>query len=112
MCLVGDLGAPLERNERVVVAGEQNLAAQPVLQQRRQPLRYVQHQFFFGQAGRPVRAGVVTAVARIEHHASQFQTQRARQGSVAVGIARCGFRLGQIGFREERDRGAVLLPGG
>ena len=74
LVLVGDFGSPLQRNVRVVVAGEQNLAAQPVLEQRCQPLRDIQHQFLFSQSGRPVRAGIVTAVARIEHHASQFQT--------------------------------------
>ena len=74
LVVVGDFGPSLQRNVGVVVAGEQNLAAQPVLEQRRQPLRYVQHQILFIQAGRPVRTDVVAAVARIEHHAFQLQT--------------------------------------
>ncbi len=66
---VGDFGAPLQRNERVVGAGENHFASHPFFDQVAQPLGDIQHQVFLAQPARTNRSGIVSAMARVEDDA-------------------------------------------
>ena len=87
LTIVGALGSFLERNECVVRARINNFTPQPFLNQRAQPLRYVQHEVFLVQSGRPVRSHIMAPMAGVENHAPEFQTQRAYERTVAVHVA-------------------------
>ena len=70
---VGDGGALLERNERIVLARVDHFSArQLLLDQATQAQRNIETQILFHQPVWPDRAGVVTAVARIDHDAADF----------------------------------------
>ena len=83
--LVGDFGAPLQRDEGVVIAREHHLGArQFLLDDFPQAQRHVQAQIFFHQAGWSDRSGVMPAMSGIDHDSSDLQSQRASQRMLAV----------------------------
>ena len=74
-----------EWDERVVFARVNHVGAQPRLQQLAQSSADVEHQVFFLQTIRTDGAGVVAAVAGINHDLADFQSQGADQRAVPVG---------------------------
>ncbi len=82
---VRDGGALLERHKSVVVARVDHVrAGQLLLDQRSQAQRHVEAQILLHQAVRTDGAGVVAAVAGVDHDAADFQSQSARQRALAV----------------------------
>ena len=80
---VGDFGAPFERDEGVVRAGVNHLAAHALLDQSAQPLGDVQNQILFAQAFRPNGSGIVPAMAGIENDAADLQAEHPDHGALA-----------------------------
>ena len=100
LMLVGDGGARLQRNERVVVAGVDHVGAQARLQQPAQAQSDVEHQILLHHPVRADGAGVVAAVSGIDHNASDLQSQRRGQAAIA--------RRGRLGFVRRKARSRWL----
>ena len=83
--VIGDFRALLERDERVVVARIDHFGSrQPLLDELAQAQGHIQAQVFFHQSRGADRAGIMAAVPGVDHDAADLQSQRARQGMLAV----------------------------
>ena len=102
LLLVGDRGASLQRNESVVLAGKDHVSAEAGLQQLAQSPADVEHQIFFLQAIGTDGAGIVSAVAGIDHDPADLQSQGADQRAVAA--------RGRRGFADIRKNRCRLAP--
>ena len=78
--LVRDCRPPFERNETIVIAGENNFRPDRLLHHRGEALGHIQHEFFFLEAGGAGGSLIPAPVARIDYHAPDLQPQRARHG--------------------------------
>ena len=95
LLLVGDRGASLQRNKRVVLAGVNDVGAQSGLQQLAQAAADIEHQILFLQAVGTDGAGIVSAVAGIDHDLADLQSQGADQRAVAAGGRRSFADIGK-----------------
>ena len=69
--VVGKRRSIVERHGAIVVARQEHLEAEPAFDQRAQAPRDRQRDLFFERALRALRAELVAAVARIDHHGAQ-----------------------------------------
>ena len=104
--LVGDGGSSFEGYEGVVLAGVNDLGAEPGLQQLTQTAADVEHQIFFFEAIGADGAGIVASVARVDDDFSDLEAQGAGERTVAAG--------GGLGFADIQISGwgFALAPGG
>ena len=89
LCLVGDRGARLQRNKRVVVTGVDHIGAQPLLQKLAETKRHVEnHLFLFNSAGSH-SSRVMPAVAGIDDDAANLEAEgrTSDRSPAAVGSA-------------------------
>jgi hypothetical protein len=84
---IGDLGSFLERHVDVRPSREDDIDALVSLQELFQPQRDVEHQRGFVQP-LPKHAGIVTAMARIDHDARYAQPELARDREAAHTVCR------------------------
>ena len=85
LALIGNGGARLQRDKRIVVAGVNHLCTHLFLQKFSQAQCHVEHQIFFLQAIRTHGAGVMPAMAGVNHDSSDLQSQCPDQGALSVG---------------------------
>ena len=74
LLLVCNRGTRLERNERVVLARIDYVSAKPGLQQLAQSASHVQYQVLLLEPPWSNRAGIVAAVAGVNHNFADFQS--------------------------------------
>ena len=107
LMLVGNRSARFQRDERIVVAGVNDICAQSRLQQLPQAQRHIEYQVFLQQAVRPNGSGVMPTMSGVDHDPSDLQSERANQAAVAIG----GRRSFVDGWRfSRRCRAVFLLP--
>ncbi len=108
--LVGDRGARLERDERVVGPRVDDLRAQPLVQQFAQPQRDIEHHVLLLDPVHAQCSGVVTAVAGVDHDPPNLQSQRTHQAGLTIG--RLVRRLGRRTLQRRRRIGVPHPYGG
>ena len=72
--MIGDCGTRLQRNESIVVARVDHIRSELLFEEFAQTERHIQHQIFLLQALRANSAGIVAAMAGIDHDFADFQT--------------------------------------
>ena len=78
-------GALFKRDERVVIARVDDFGAgQTLADQRAEAKGDIEAKIFFEQAGGADRAGVMPAVAGIDHDSADFEAEDASEGGLAI----------------------------
>ena len=97
LVLVGDGGPGFQRDEGVIVAGEDDVGSQASLQQAAQPQRDVQHQVLLHQAVGADGPSVVPAMPGVHHDAADLQTQGAGEAAFPGGGGLCFMSCRHVG---------------
>ena len=98
LCLVGDRRTRLERDEGVVGPRVDHLRTELVMEQSAEPQRDVENNILLLNAVNAQRAGVMAAVAGVDHNTIDLETKGANQRGLAVrSLERgCARRRGRI----------------
>ena len=114
LLFIGDGGAGLEGNEGIVVAGVDHLRTHAALKQLAEAQGHVKDELFLGQTVGADGAGIVPAVAGVDHDLANLEPKGADQRLLAVGSG-LGFVAGEADLLAASPsccgRPAALPPG-